>query len=31
LLVAAAALHSARFDRRHDVPRQHAAIGAWRP
>jgi len=31
LLVSAAALHSPRFDRRHDVPPVHAAMGGWRP
>jgi propionyl-CoA carboxylase alpha chain len=31
LLVAAAALHSPRFDARHDVPDAHAAMGEWRP
>ena len=31
LLIAAAALHSPRFDRRHDVPEAHARIGEWRP
>jgi acetyl/propionyl-CoA carboxylase alpha subunit len=30
-LIAAAALHSPRFDRRHDVPEPHARIGRWRP
>jgi acetyl-CoA carboxylase biotin carboxylase subunit len=31
LLVVAAALHSPRFDARHDVPAAHAAVGRWRP
>jgi acetyl-CoA carboxylase biotin carboxylase subunit len=31
VLVAAAVLHSPRFDRRHDIPGMHAAIGGWRP
>jgi acetyl/propionyl-CoA carboxylase alpha subunit len=31
LLVTAAALHSPRFDTRHDVPDVHAAMGGWRP
>jgi propionyl-CoA carboxylase alpha chain len=31
LLIAAAALHSPRFDRRFDVPAAHARAGEWRP
>lgn len=31
LLIAAAALHSPRFDRRFDVPQAHARVGEWRP
>ncbi|HZZ46581.1 MAG TPA: biotin carboxylase N-terminal domain-containing protein [Pseudonocardia sp.] len=31
LLIAAAALHSPRFDRRFDVPVAHARMGEWRP
>ncbi len=31
LLIAAAALHSPRFDRRFDVPQAHALAGEWRP
>jgi propionyl-CoA carboxylase alpha chain len=30
-LIAAAALHSPRFDTRHDVPTAHALAGEWRP
>jgi acetyl/propionyl-CoA carboxylase alpha subunit len=30
-LVAAAVLHSPRFDHRHDIPAAHAAMGRWRP
>ncbi|MFC4945746.1 acetyl-CoA carboxylase biotin carboxylase subunit [Pseudonocardia sp. GCM10023141] len=31
LLIAVAALHSSRFDRRFDVPEAHAGVGEWRP
>jgi acetyl-CoA carboxylase biotin carboxylase subunit len=31
LLIAAAALHSPRFDTRFDVPDAHARVGEWRP
>jgi acetyl-CoA carboxylase biotin carboxylase subunit len=31
LLIAAAALHSPRFDKRFDVPPAHAQVGEWRP
>jgi propionyl-CoA carboxylase alpha chain len=31
VLIAAAALHSPRFDRRFDVPEAHSRVGEWRP